>query len=83
MGRPTGLPILPLCLGTSAESINEMRTTSTRLSRMVAYEFYCEDEIGGYHLMGILPKEKTKKETHQAFNHEVDESSFRGTYGYE
>ncbi len=25
---------------------------------MVAYEFYCGDEINGYHLMGILPERR-------------------------
>ncbi len=26
---------------------------------MVAYEFYCRDEAGGEHLIGILPERRT------------------------
>ena len=29
---------------------------------MVAYEFYCRDEAGEEHLIGILPERRTKPE---------------------
>lgn len=29
---------------------------------MVAYEFYCGDEINGYHLIGLLPERRRHQE---------------------